>query len=150
CRYRKLNTMAEKLEAHVALEAKIRAVDLEDSLSRALSHHFIRDIAGNLRKFSQQQFRCMRCNAKYRRVPLSGRCEKCGGELNLTVHRGTAIKYLIPTAEIINKYGIKGYLEHRVMLLQEEADQMFSRGNQSKLELLEEEKPRKFGLSSFL
>ena len=149
-RYRKLNTMAEKLEAHVALEAKIRAVDLEDSLSRALSHHFIRDIAGNLRKFSQQQFRCMRCNAKYRRVPLSGRCEKCGGELNLTVHRGTAVKYLIPTAEIINKYGIKGYLEHRVMLLQEEAEQMFSKSNQSKLELLETEKPKKVGLSSFL
>ncbi len=123
--YRKLKTMEEKKAAHFNLEEKIRAVDVEDALARAISSHFLRDIMGNLRKFGQQEFRCLSCNAKYRRPPLTGRCEKCGGDLTLTIHKGTALKYLEPTMKALRKYGIKGYLSQRIELLFEEAESLF-------------------------
>ena len=123
--YRKLNTMDEKKRAHFNLEGKIRAVDKEDALARAISSHFLRDIVGNLRKFGQQVFRCLSCNAKYRRPPLTGKCLKCGGDLTLTVHKGTALKYMEPTMKVLRDYGIKGYLSQRIELLFEEAESLF-------------------------
>ncbi len=126
--YRKLDNMLDKLRSHIELEKKIRAVDLEDSLVRAISQHFIRDIAGNLRKFSAQKFRCVKCNKKYRRIPISGRCDKCGGELTLTVHKGTVLKYLKPTLDVLDEYEIGGYVRERVVLLEKEARTLFKMG----------------------
>ncbi len=123
--YRKLNKMSQKMEAHFSLEGKIKAVDKEDALSRAISSHFLRDIVGNLRKFGQQTFRCTKCNAKYRRPPVSGRCLICGGPIQLTVHKGTVLKYLAPTLDLIRRYGVEGYLSQRIKILEEEVNSLF-------------------------
>ncbi len=123
--YRKLGKMEEKMRAHFSLEEKIAAVDKMDALSRAISSHFLRDIVGNLRKFGQQTFRCTKCNAKYRRPPLSGRCLMCGGPIQLTVHRGTVLKYLEPTLSLLREYGIEGYLSQRIRVIEAEAKSLF-------------------------
>ncbi len=123
--YRKLNKMSQKMEAHFSLENKIRAVDKADALSRAISSHFLRDIAGNLRKFGQQTFRCTKCNAKYRRPPISGKCLVCGGPIQLTVHKGTVLKYLDPTLDLMRRYGVEGYLSQRIKILEEEINSLF-------------------------
>jgi DNA polymerase II large subunit len=47
-RYKTLGSMAEKLEAQLQLAVLIDAVDSRDVAERVLSHHFIRDIRGNL------------------------------------------------------------------------------------------------------
>ncbi len=123
--YRSLNSMVEKLERHVELEKKIRAVDPEDAIRRAMSAHFLRDIAGNLRRFGSQEFRCVKCNARYRRPPLSGRCPKCGGDLVLTIYPKSAVKYLEPTKSILKRYRLEGYVLQRVNLLEEESRSVF-------------------------
>ena len=123
--YRRLNKMEDKMRAHFSLEERIKAVDKMDALSRAISSHFIRDIVGNLRKFGQQTFRCTKCNAKYRRPPLSGRCLVCGGPIQLTVHKGTVLKYLEPTLTLMREYGIRGYLSQRIKVLEAEARSLF-------------------------
>ncbi|MDK2383269.1 MAG: hypothetical protein QI199_00475, partial [Candidatus Korarchaeota archaeon] len=123
--YRKLNKMEDKMRAHFSLEERIKAVNKMDALSRAISSHFIRDIVGNLRKFGQQMFRCTKCNAKYRRPPLSGKCLVCGGPIQLTVHKGTVLKYLEPTLSLMREYGIEGYLSQRIKVLEAEARSLF-------------------------
>ncbi len=123
--YRKLNKMEDKMRAHFSLEERIKAVDKMDALSRAISSHFIRDIVGNLRKFGQQTFRCTKCNAKYRRPPLSGKCLMCGGPIQLTVHKGTVLKYLEPTLSLMREYGIEGYLSQRIKVIEAEARSLF-------------------------
>ncbi|RDD53359.1 MAG: DNA polymerase II large subunit [Candidatus Korarchaeota archaeon NZ13-K] len=123
--YRRLDKMSDKMEAHFSLERKIRAVDAMDALARVITSHFIRDIVGNLRGFGQQVFRCTECNAKYRRPPISGRCLRCGGNITLTVHRGTVMKYLRPTLEVMRRYGVEGYLLQRVRLIESEISSLF-------------------------
>ncbi|MCS7102628.1 MAG: DNA polymerase II large subunit, partial [Candidatus Korarchaeum sp.] len=123
--YRKLETMSDKMEAHFSLERKIRAVDSMDALARAITSHFLRDMVGNLRRFGQQEFRCTECNAKYRRPPISGRCLRCGGNIVLTVHKGTVMKYLRPTLDLMRRYGVEGYLLQRVKLIEEEVSSLF-------------------------
>lgn len=78
-----------------------------------------------MRKFGQQEFRCSECNAKYRRPPISGRCPRCGGNIVLTVHKGTVLKYLKPTLELIRRYGMEGYLSQRVKLIEGEISSLF-------------------------
>ncbi len=123
--YRTLNSMLEKLERHIALEEKISAVDPEDAITRAMSAHFLRDIAGNLRKYASQKFRCLKCNRKFRRPPLSGRCPYCGGNITLTIHPRSTVKYLEPTKKILEAYNLRGYLLQRVELLEDEANSLF-------------------------
>jgi DNA polymerase II large subunit len=54
-RYKTLGTMAEKLEAQLQLAVLLDAVDSKDVAERVLSHHFLRDIRGNLRAYSTQK-----------------------------------------------------------------------------------------------
>jgi len=81
CKYKSLGPMDEKTDSQMTLARKIRAVDESDVVERLIENHFIPDLKGNLRAFSKQKFRCASCNTKYRRVPLSGRCENCGEDL---------------------------------------------------------------------
>ncbi|RLG49086.1 MAG: DNA polymerase II large subunit, partial [Thermoproteota archaeon] len=152
--YRRLEKMTDKLEKHIELELKIRAVDPEDSIARAITSHFLRDISGNLRKFSMQGFRCSSCNAKYRRPPLSGRCEKCGGNLVLTMYPRSAVKYIQPALKTLETHNLMGYVHQRLKLLQEEARSMFlflKEGEKLGEEMLEEVEPiRRQKLVDFL
>jgi len=101
--YKRFKTMVDKLHGQLALAEKIEAVDARKVALKVLTKHFIRDIAGNLRAFSTQGFRCKACNKRFRRLPLRGKCPLCGGELTLTVYRGGIEKYLDAAEQIIKE-----------------------------------------------
>ncbi|NLA38145.1 MAG: DNA polymerase II large subunit, partial [Methanomicrobiales archaeon] len=115
--YTKLGTMLEKLEAELELAGKIRAVDTDDVAERVLNTHFIRDLQGNLNAFSKQKVRCTKCNAKYRRMPIAGRCTRCGGNVIPTVHEGSVKKYLDVSRDICKNYAVSEYTRQRVEVL---------------------------------
>lgn len=123
--YKRFKTMVEKLDNQLELSQKIEAVDVKKVALKVLTTHFIPDIAGNLRAFSTQAFRCKTCNKRYRRIPLRGKCSICGGQLTLTVYRGGIEKYLDVALRLIEKYGLPQYYAQRILLMKEEIADMF-------------------------
>jgi DNA polymerase II large subunit len=136
--YKRFKTMVDKLNGQLALAEKIEAVDARKVALKVLTKHFIRDIAGNLRAFSTQGFRCKACNKRFRRLPLRGKCPLCGGELTLTVYRGGIEKYLDAAEQIIKKYGLPKYYTQRILLMKEEINSLF-----------EGKKPKQISLTYF-
>ena len=108
--YKTLPTMQDKLNGMMLLCRKIRAVDESDVSRLVIERHFIRDIRGNLRKFSQQGFRCVNCNEKFRRPPLTGKCTKCGGRIIFTISEGSILKYMQPALDLAKKYKVSPYI----------------------------------------
>jgi DNA polymerase II large subunit len=102
----------------------VAAVDAPDVAERVLSHHFIRDIRGNMRAYSTQKIQCLKCRRVYRRVPLSGRCT-CGSVLTLTVRKKNISKYLSIGEHIIADYKLGPYLTERLRLITSALDSMF-------------------------
>ncbi len=129
--YKKLGRMVDKLNSQLALAEKIEAVDARKVALKVLTTHFIRDISGNLRAFSSQTFRCKRCNRKFRRLPLMGKCPDCNGALTLTVYRGGIEKYLDVADQLIKKYGLPNYYSQRLTMVKEEINSLFE-GNKPK------------------
>jgi DNA polymerase II large subunit len=123
--YITLSSMEEKVNAQLGLGKKIRAVNEKDEAKRLLDSHFLRDIYGNLRAFGEQKFRCVKCNAKYRRVPLVGKCLKCGGKVILTVAEGSVRKYLEVSQRIALSYGLSDYMNQRLRLVENDIDSVF-------------------------
>ncbi len=113
CLYKRLPSMREKVEAQIALAESIRAVDQRGVVEKVLSSHFLPDIMGNSRAFSKQKVRCTKCGSKYRRMPLTGKC-KCGGNLILSVSKGSVTKYLEISQELVNRYPVSHYLRQRL------------------------------------
>jgi len=136
--YKKFKTMVEKLNSQLELAEKIEAVDAKKVALKVLTKHFIRDIAGNLRAFSTQGFRCKSCNRRFRRLPLRGVCPSCGGPLTLTVYRGGIEKYMEAAQHLVEKYGLPRYYSQRILLMKEEIDALF-----------EGKKPRQISLTDF-
>jgi len=136
--YKRFKTMVDKLHGQLVLAEKIEAVDARKVALKVLTKHFIRDIAGNLRAFSTQGFRCKACNKRFRRLPLRGKCPLCGGELTLTVYRGGIEKYLDAAEQIIKKYGLPKYYTQRILLMKEEINSLF-----------EGKKPKQISLTDF-
>ncbi len=132
--YKVLDSMIDKMNAQLELARKIRAVDQDDVVYRVITRHFLPDIIGNLKSFSGQKVRCTRCNAKYRRIPLRGRCY-CGNNLTLTVHEGSVKKYLEITKEIGEKFGIPNYTQQRIELIEESIDSLFENDKVKKCKL---------------
>ncbi|MBN1432087.1 MAG: DNA-directed DNA polymerase II large subunit [Methanomicrobiaceae archaeon] len=114
--YNTLHSMTDKLEAELELGRIIRAVDESDVAERVLNTHFIRDIMGNLNSFSKQSMRCTKCNSKYRRMPLSGKC-RCGNKVIPTVHEGSVKKYLEMSQKMCDEYNVSDYTRQRVEVL---------------------------------
>ncbi len=131
--YRSLGPMLEKVQVQLRLAEKISAVDQDDVAQIILSSHFIKDIKGNLRTYCRQDFRCIKCNAKFRRIPLIGKCKKCGGKLVLTVHQGTIEKYLEPSIRIAEKYNVPAYMKQELLIMQRRLTTMFGKGQQQSL-----------------
>jgi DNA polymerase II large subunit len=123
--YSRLPTMIDKMAAQLNLAEKIRAVVAADVARRVLSTHLMRDLIGNLRAFSTQRMRCMKCNSKFRRPPLKGICPRCGGKIAMTVYRGTIEKYLDLARDLVRRYDLGAYNAQRLMLLQEELKSLF-------------------------
>jgi DNA polymerase II large subunit len=137
-RYVQLGEMSEKTDVELKLCSKIRAVEVNDVAKRLVDSHLIRDTYGNLRAFARQKFRCVKCNRKYRRVPLMGKCEKCGGKIILTVSKGTIEKYIVLTDSVVNEYVDSDYIKQRMDLVKQEIKSVF-----------ENDKVRQFSLSEF-
>jgi DNA polymerase II large subunit len=123
-RYKILGSMDEKLNAQLKLATLISAVDSKDVAERVLSHHFFRDIRGNLRAYSTQKIQCQKCRRIYRRIPLSGSCT-CGNKLSLTVRQKNISKYLEVTRKIIEEHGLDQHLQERLKLITASLDSLF-------------------------
>ncbi|MBU0532740.1 DNA polymerase II large subunit [Candidatus Micrarchaeota archaeon] len=137
--YVELESIPEKIDVQFKLQERLRAVDIHDAAERLILSHFIPDLYGNLRSFSRQTFRCVSCNTIYRRVPLAGKCTRCGGNLLLTINKGGIEKYLQISRDIIQKYGLPLYLSQRLELVEKEIKSIF-----------EDDKIKQTGLSDFL
>ena len=137
--YKILPSMEEKLFGQMEIAKKVRAVDMDDVAKLVIQKHFLRDIKGNLRKFSMQQFRCVKCNAKFRRPPLINKCVSCGGKLIFTISEGSVIKYLAPSLKLAEKYEFSPYLKQTLELVKQQIDDIFGK-----------EKEKQVGLGSFM
>jgi DNA polymerase II large subunit len=122
--YTSLESMDEKLDAQIALAAKTRAVDVGDMVHRIITRHLLPDIQGSLKSFTGQQLRCPKCGAKYRRIPLKGKCY-CGHKLTLTVHEAGVSKYLDRAKEIGSNYKVPAYTLQRIALLENSINSLF-------------------------
>lgn len=125
--YKTLPTMQDKVDEMMKLCKKIRAVDVDDVSRLIIERHFIRDTRGNLRKFSQQAFRCVACNSKYRRPPLSGKCTKCGGRLIFTIAEGSILKYMQPALDLARNYKVSPYLLESLELTERYIQSIFGK-----------------------
>jgi DNA polymerase II large subunit len=130
--YKKLGSMLEKVTQQLQLAESINAVDAGEVARRVLSTHFMRDLTGNLKAFASQRFRCMKCNAKFRRVPLRGSCPRCGGKLSLTVYKGGVEKYLQVAQDLVKRYNLGQYHTQRLILLREEINSLFNEAEEEK------------------
>jgi DNA polymerase II large subunit len=143
--YTRLGTMIEKMEAQLKLAKQIRAVNASKVATKVIESHFLPDMIGNLRSFSRQGFRCPKCRAKYRRIPLKGFCTRrksdnkvCGYALTMTVHKGGVRKYLDVAKNIAEEYHVPAYTRQRILLNEKAIDSTF-----------ENEKVKKYTLDEF-
>jgi len=137
--YKTLPSMAEKLIGQMEIAKIVRAVDMDDVAKLVIQKHFLKDIKGNLRKFSMQQFRCGKCNKKYRRPPLNSKCSACGSKLIFTISEGSVVKYLGPSLMLAEKYDFSPYLKQTLNILKDNVDTIFGK-----------EKDKQVGLASFI
>ena len=125
--YVTLKSMEDKMKAQTKVQGKIRAVEHKDALERVLNSHFLPDIIGNTRSFSKQEFRCTKCNTKYRRLPLVGKCTACGEDkIILTIAQGSVRKYLNIAKNMIRDNELSDYLKQRMELIEMEIDSVFT------------------------
>ncbi|VVB78665.1 DNA polymerase II large subunit [uncultured archaeon] len=126
--YKTLPTMQDKVEAQMDLCVKLRSVDQGDVARLIIDRHFMRDLKGNLRKFSQQSFRCGKCNEIFRRPPLDGKCTKCGNpKLIFTISYGSIVKYLEPALSLVRNYNVPAYIEQDLELTKKYIESIFGR-----------------------
>ena len=137
--YVELQSIPDKIDIQFGLQGRLRPVDSRDAAERLILSHFIPDLYGNLRSFSRQTFRCVSCNTIFRRVPLAGKCSRCGGNLLLTINKGGIEKYLEISRGIVDRYQLPMYLKQRLELLEREIKSIF-----------EDDKVKQMGLSDFL
>lgn len=126
--YKRLPNMQEKVFRQMELVGKIRAADTSDVARLVIERHFIRDIRGNLRKFSQQEFRCTNCNEKFRRPPLSGTCTKCSkGNIIFTISEGSIVKYLEPALNLARTFNVPPYVLQNLEITKRYIESIFGR-----------------------
>ncbi|MFO7793519.1 MAG: DNA polymerase II large subunit, partial [Candidatus Nanohaloarchaea archaeon] len=136
--YVTLDEMSEKTRAQLKLGEKISAVDENNVAELLLQKHFLPDIRGNLRSFSKQKMRCVDCNEKFRRVPMTSQtiaptgkttaqCPECGGKVLLTISEGTIKKYMQPSKDIIEEYEITPYLRQQVLMMNRSLQSLFGK-----------------------
>ncbi len=133
-RYVLLKKMEDKIHAQLKVAEMIVAADENKVAEAVIVNHFLRDIKGNLRTFSRQTVRCVDCNEKYRRIPLAGKCLKCGGKLLLTVPEGAIRKYMEPTKSLMARYRVSSYVMQSFKLLERDIEFLFGKkGKQTNL-----------------
>ena len=138
--YVTLDEMSEKTSAQLGIGEKLKCVDENAVAELLLKKHFIPDIKGNLRSFSSQKMRCVDCNEKFRRVPMTrqtiapngkttAECPECGGKVLLTIHEGTIKKYMHPSKDIIDEYEVGPYTRQQILILNKMIQSLFGKDN---------------------
>jgi len=138
--YVTLDEMSEKTKAQLGISEKIRAADENAAAELLLQKHFLPDIRGNLRSFSKQQMRCVKCNEKFRRVPMTNqtiaptgkttsKCPDpdCEGKVLLTISEGTIKKYMQPSKDIVEHYEISPYMRQQVHIINRSLQGLFGK-----------------------
>ncbi len=143
--YTTLKTMNDKIEMQFSLMDKLYSIDKRDTARRLILSHFIPDLMGNLHSYSRQGFRCVKCNAKYRRVPIKGVCIRCGGKLLLTISKGGIEKYLNTAMNLAERYELEPYIRQRIVLLKEEIEAVF--GNVGEVQIKDD---KQFNLLKYM
>lgn len=133
--YKLLGLMQEKVDHQMNLVEKLRSVDTTDTARLIIERHFIRDIRGNLRSFSTQSFRCVKCNEIVRRPPLAGVCPICGGKLIFTINEGGIKKYLNSALNLAEKYNLSSYLRQNLDLIKGYIDSIFGKEKEKQIDL---------------
>ena len=123
--YKELPTMLDKVKAQLDLADQIVAVKGDEVARKVLSTHILRDLVGNLRTYTSQRARCSKCNSKARRVPLEGKCSRCGGKLGPTVFKNGVEKYLSVASEMVRRYDVGEYYRQRLDLIKLELSETF-------------------------
>jgi DNA polymerase II large subunit len=123
--YSTLNTLSDKIAKQIEVAEKIEAVSAKQVVESIIKTHLIRDIMGNMKKYSTQSFKCRACSRTLRRPTVSARCEVCGGELRETLTRGSVEKYLAIARRLAHDYDVDEYIKERLDLLVREMDQLF-------------------------
>jgi len=89
--------------------------------------------------------RCVNCNEKFRRVPMTNQtiaasgkttaeCPVCAedgekGKVILTISEGTIKKYMQPSKDIIDKYEISPYTRQEILIINKEIQSLFGKDN---------------------
>lgn len=133
--YSVLGSMLNKLDLQLKNAEMIRAVDPNETVLNIITTHLVPDMAGNLRAYASQTFRCTECGKKYRRTPLALKCSDCGLKLTPNITRPSVEKYLTLTKSLAKKYDIGKYHRGRIAVLADELSLVFgkSQGDQSML-----------------
>jgi len=104
--YSSKTTLIEKLESQIQLAKRITAVNPNDVVISVLRTHLIPDIAGNIKAYTSQTFKCNSCGYQYRRLPVRGDCLRCGGKLHATVTKGVVEKYFKLATKLCNEFDV--------------------------------------------
>jgi DNA polymerase II large subunit len=123
--YKELPSMLEQVKAQLALADMTLAVRGEEVARKVLSTHILRDLVGNLRTYTSQHARCLKCGYKPRRPPLEGKCTKCGGKLGATVFKAGVEKYLEVATDLVQRYDVGAYYSQRLELIKMELAETF-------------------------
>lgn len=124
-KYATLEGMDNKVYEQMRLADLVDSVGVGKVAELVLSNHFFSDVMGNLSSFSTQEFQCVRCYEKYRRVPLDGLCDECGYDLNLTLYEGSVDKYVDIIDYVIDEYDVSDYTEQKFMFIKSRLEGMF-------------------------
>jgi DNA polymerase II large subunit len=135
--YSTLNTMEEKLKMQFDTAKLINAVDANEVAAMVLTTHILPDIIGNMRSYSSQTFRCTTCGAKFRRMPLMGKCIDCGCALIQTVTRGAVEKYLGIATDMCKQYKVNDYLRSRIESIALELKLIFKEKRRTQSSMME-------------
>jgi DNA polymerase II large subunit len=123
--YPTLTSLREKIDKQIEVAEKIDAVSTKEVVESIIKTHLIRDIAGNMKKYATQSFRCKGCGKSFRRPTISGQCDFCGSELRETLTRASVEKYLSLARRLANDYDVDEYIKNRLDLIVKELDQLF-------------------------
>lgn len=125
----------DKIKAELILADKIRAVNTNDLAERILNSHLMPDMIGNLRSFSKQSFKCAKCQKKFRRMTVSGKCTQCGGTLKPTIHKGNVVKYLNIAKWMVENYNLSLYTQQRVQVTEMNIESTFGQEEKVQMDL---------------
>ncbi len=123
--YPTLTSLTEKIAKQIEVAEKIDAVSTKDVVESIIKTHLIRDIAGNMKKYATQSFKCRGCGKSFRRPTISGQCDSCGADLRETLTRGSVEKYLSLARKLANDYDVDEYIKARLDLITKELNQLF-------------------------